>query len=154
MYRRACCCTLSGSRRVAFMYVRTSASKRLSNFLRDSRFPIARCICLRDSFRRCPYIRNTVHSLNPASSPAMCMTGLSEQVAPFLSSISFATSTSLMTINDWPAAFTCTILPRISHSEPYQCWDIVKPEKLTIFLSPLGVGRNKIGLRYVEQVSD
>jgi hypothetical protein len=108
---RMCCCMFSGSRSVTFKNFRTSTSNRLSNFSRDSRVPIARCIDLRDSFSRGPYIKFEVHSPKPASSKAIVKTGLSEQVAPFLSRISFAMLTSLSMINDWPAALAWTILP-------------------------------------------
>jgi hypothetical protein len=118
-YQRMCLCMLSGSRKVAFKYFRTSVSKRPWNFLRDSRVPTARCIYLRDCFSRGPYIRDEVHPLKPASSPAIFKTGRSEQIAPFLSSISFATSTSLIMINGCPAASTYTISPRVSLSEPH-----------------------------------
>ena len=107
------------SRKVAFKYFRTSVSKSPWNFLRASRLPIARCIYLRDSFSRGPYIRDEVHPLKPASSPAIFKTGRSEQIAPFLSSISFAMSTSLITINDCPAASAYTMLPGMSLSWPH-----------------------------------
>ena len=120
LYRRMCSCMSSGSRRVAFKYFRISASNKLSKTLRDSRLPIARYMCLRDSLNRCPYIRNPVTSLKPASSQAIFKTGLFEQVAPFLSSSSFARSTSLRMIIGCPAASTYTALPGIYSDRPHQ----------------------------------
>jgi hypothetical protein len=45
-------------------------------------------------------------------------------------------------------------LPRINLGELHQCGGVIKPGRPTIFPCPLGVGRNKIGLRYVKQISN